>query len=104
MTAPETGVAEPLARALIRIEWHTDEHDCENCGSSYAEGAVIHIEGREPIEMLPSAHCFDGTSYSEADVYTRIIEELGYRVAHEDRGNESDDYSDNSSIFGDDED
>jgi hypothetical protein len=68
------------SRPLIRIEWLNDEHDCDDCGPSYAEGAIIHIEGKNPIEMLPTAFCYDGTSFSEKDVYVRILEELGYRV------------------------
>jgi hypothetical protein len=102
MSAPEDDTASTETRPLIRIEWRADEHDCDDCGPSYAEGAVIHIEGREPIEMLPSAHCFDGTSYGSAEVYTRILEELGYRVANEDRRDEVDhDYLESSSIFDD---
>jgi hypothetical protein len=104
MSAQENDTATIDIRPLIRIEWCTDESDCDDCGPSYAEGAVIHIEGREPIEMLPSAHCFDGTSYSSTEVYTRLLEELGYRVEQEDRGYEKDDdYLDSSSIFDDDD-
>lgn len=89
MSAPE--IATPDTRPLVRIEWVTDEHDCSDCGWSYAEGAVIHIEGREPIEMLPSAHCFDSLNYSGFEVYARVLEELGYRLETEDRANEFED-------------
>jgi hypothetical protein len=91
MSVPENETATPDTRPLIRIEWIEDLHDCEDCGPSYAAGAVIHIEGREPIEMLPSAHCYDGLSYSGGDVLARIIEELGYRLVTEHRGGDRDD-------------
>ncbi len=100
MSPPENEAAASTNHPLIRIEWLSDSHDCDDCGPSYAEGAVIHIEGREPIEMLPGAHCHDGESYGEAKVYTRILEELGYRVAHEDRrGEGDDDYFDSSDLL-----
>ncbi len=100
MSAPENDATTPPNRPLIRIEWVSDSHDCDDCGPSYAEGAVIHIEGREPIEMLPGAHCYNGVSYGATEVYTRILEALGYRVEHEDRHDEGDnDYLESSCLF-----
>jgi hypothetical protein len=66
---------------IIKIKWLYDDHDCETCGSSYAEGAVININGKE-IELEPLAHCFGGTTYDERKVFETILKELGYTVEY----------------------
>jgi hypothetical protein len=65
----------------ISIEWLTDYHNCETCGSSYAEGAVVSIDGQIVLEMRPVAHCFGGTNYYESDVYGRILQHLGHTIS-----------------------
>lgn len=64
----------------IKIEWLYDEHDCETCGSSYAEGAKVHINGELVIENIPYAHCYGGENWDRDDIYKRIFLELGYHV------------------------
>lgn len=66
--------------ASIRIEWLHDSHECETCGSSYAEGALVYIDGKLAIELQPVAHCFDGANYMDSDVYGRILAHLGHTV------------------------
>jgi hypothetical protein len=63
--------------ATIRITWMTDEHECDDCGSSYASGAVVEIEGHEPLDLKPSAYCYDGDSYSRLEVYKAILAAFG---------------------------
>ncbi len=67
----------------IKIEWLTDKMTCDTCGFSWAEGAKVYFDDKFVIDMQPSAACFDGTSYSDADVYDAILEELGHTVDHE---------------------
>ncbi len=67
----------------IKIEWLTDQMDCETCGPSWAEGAKVYFDDKFVIDMQPSAACFDGASYSDADVYDAILKELGHTVEHE---------------------
>lgn len=66
--------------AQIKIEWLHDSHDCETCGSSYAEGARVWIDGKEAIELEPVAHCYDGANWSESEVFRRIMEHLGHSL------------------------
>jgi hypothetical protein len=67
---------------MIRIDIESlyDEYDCENCGSSYAEGAIVKFDGEVVLELTPSAHCFGGTNYYTEDVYLKIIEKLGGEI------------------------
>jgi hypothetical protein len=67
----------------IHITWMTDEHDCDDCGTSYASGATVEIEGHEPLDLKPSAHCYDGASHSKLEVYNAILEALGECVPQE---------------------
>jgi hypothetical protein len=64
----------------IKIKRVTDWTDCETCGSSYAEGAVIYIDGKEALDLAPVAHCFGGTNYDEDAILKTLLEHLGYEV------------------------
>lgn len=64
----------------ISIEWLTDYHNCETCGSNYAEGAVVSIDGSVAIEMRPVAHCFGGDNFEQSEVFDRILRHLGHTV------------------------
>lgn len=64
----------------IRIEWLYDEHDCETCGWSGAEGAKVYIDGELVIELEPIAHCYSGSSWDRDEVYKRILNHIGYEL------------------------
>lgn len=67
----------------IEIEWLTDYHNCETCGSSYAAGARVKIDGAVAIECLPVAHCFGGDHYETSDVYAAVLKHFGHTVDDE---------------------
>ena len=64
----------------IRIEWLSDDYDCETCGVSFAEGARVFIDGALAFELEPVAHCYDGAHYDQEAVFRRILEHLGHEV------------------------
>jgi hypothetical protein len=70
----------------IRIEWLTDSSDCDQAGCSggYAEGARI-FDGPCSIwfELLPSAGCFGGDTWSQEEVFAEILNRLGHSVTFE---------------------
>jgi hypothetical protein len=70
----------------IHIQWLGDFHDCETCGSTYASGARITIDGAVALEFIPVAHCFNGADYGQDDVYRALLEHLGHTVQTEDPG------------------
>lgn len=49
----------------IKITHISDSMGCETCGSSYASGYRIEIDGELVVDKTPSAHCYDGVDYSE---------------------------------------
>jgi hypothetical protein len=63
---------------LIEIEWLSDVYDCETCGSDWADGAIVKFDGEVVIDMTPVAHCYDGVSFSQDQVYAAILEKLGH--------------------------
>ena len=65
----------------IEIEWLSDEYNCEECGGSYAEGASVTLEGKPFLLLAPVAHCFNGTSWNEEEVFKAILEKLGYSIS-----------------------
>lgn len=64
----------------IEIEWLSDDWDCEDCGGSWAEGAVVKFDGVIALNLIPSAHCYDGISYDRDEVFRQILQELGHTV------------------------
>jgi hypothetical protein len=69
-----------VSAPVITIDWLNDEHDCETCGGSYAEGARVLIDKKIAFTLEPVAHCFNGVSYSEWQVYHRLLQHFGYDV------------------------
>jgi len=63
----------------IKIKWLLDQHDCETCGSSYATGAQVQV-GDTSLLFEPSASCFVDDSWTEVQVYEKILEHLGYTL------------------------
>ena len=64
----------------INITWLTDEHDCETCGSTYADGAIVCIDDKIVLNLAPVAHCFDGVHYNREDVLRKILKYLGHTL------------------------
>lgn len=64
----------------IKIQWLQDNHDCETCGWSMAEGANVFFDGELAIELEPAAHCYGGSTYEREAVMRRIIEKLGHSI------------------------
>lgn len=65
----------------IQIRWLSDDHDCETCGWSYAEGAEVIIDGVPfPEDLTPHAHCFGGAHFTSEEVFQKILEHLGHTV------------------------
>lgn len=67
----------------IVIERLTDEHDCETCGSSYAEGARVYFNDELALSLEPSAYCYDSTDYDDSQILVQILEKLGHAVQYE---------------------
>jgi hypothetical protein len=68
--------------AHIRVERTTDSHDCETCGCSFADGARIYVDGELKADLVPSAYCFDGTSYEDEDIDREILKLLGLNLVY----------------------
>lgn len=64
----------------IHIRWLSDTHDCEICGFSDAQGALVFIDGVGALDLTPSASCFDSTEFPQEEVFTRIFSLLGHTV------------------------
>lgn len=65
---------------LIEITEMHDECDCETCGTSYATGYLVKIDGEEFMDFTPLASCYDGVSFDLEYVYAQILQHLGHTV------------------------
>ena len=62
-------------RKRFSIEWLEDTYECEDCGMSWAEGAIVKLDGEIILEMLPVAHCYGGKHWDQVEVYRMIFGE-----------------------------
>lgn len=69
--------------ATIRIERLSDEHDCETCGTSWADGANVYIDDELALELEPCAACFDGDHFTDEDVLHRIFRHFWHTVEYD---------------------
>ena len=65
---------------LIEIKTLSDEHDCETCGCTWAEGGTVYVDGKKVLEKEPIAHCYGGVSYSEEELLVMALKVLGINV------------------------
>lgn len=70
---------------IVRL---TDHHDCETCGSSYAVGYRIYMDGDLIVDKTPYAHCYSGDDYYNHNPYADILEQMGEHVT-ESEGDEA---------------
>lgn len=51
-----------------------DSSDCELCGTEYAGGYQIYLDGVLIIDKHPVAHCYDASDYDPSGAYRDILE------------------------------
>ena len=67
----------------FKVEIVVDEHNCETCGHSSAEGYRIYEDGELVSERLPVASCFSRIDYYPLNALIEIIEAFGEHVTIE---------------------
>jgi hypothetical protein len=67
----------------LYIELLSASCECETCGTSWAEGAKVFLNGELILDLEPYAHCYEPTSHSPEEVYKKILEHLGYTIIEE---------------------
>lgn len=68
----------------IKITWLEDDRECDDCGWSWAQGAVVEVDGVEILDLQPHAHCYNGDHWDKDVVFFMILEKLGYEVRETD--------------------
>ncbi|CAB4138734.1 hypothetical protein UFOVP344_6 [uncultured Caudovirales phage] len=68
---------------IIRIEWLTDENECDTCGWNYAEGAKVFFDDELVLDLIPSAACYGGEHWSTEEVYNLILNKLNHEIHEE---------------------
>lgn len=64
----------------IEIETSEDDTDCETCGSSYASGGRVIVDGVEILNRPPHAHCYDGVHFDPDELLVMALKKLGHVV------------------------
>ena len=68
----------------IEIERLFDDYECETCGSSYAEGGIVQIDGEQILERIPRAYCYNDPSFTEMDLLVMSLKQLGIEIIVDD--------------------
>lgn len=71
---------QPGACKQLEVTLLEDHHDCETCGSAFAQGALVRLNGEVVVDRTPCAHCFGSKSYPLDQVLCEALERLGYEV------------------------
>jgi len=66
--------------SVLKIEWLSDTTDCETCGVSYADGAIVSLDDNIILELEPAASCTGPVSWTEIEVFQEILKYLGYTM------------------------
>lgn len=64
----------------IKIVRTYDEHDCDDCGLSTADGATVYIDDKRVLILKPVAHCYGGMTYNDEDIFKAVLEYIDYTV------------------------
>ena len=67
-------------RHKVEIEWVYDEYDCDTCSPSFANGAIVRVDNKVVLEMMPRAHCYSSESYEPEEVYNALLNRFGFDV------------------------
>lgn len=55
------------------IVWLEDEHECETCGYSYAQGYKIYKDDKLVVDKEPVASCFDSLNFDHSNAALDIL-------------------------------
>ena len=69
----------------IRIETLQDEHECEDCGLSFAEGGRVFIDDELVLERQPGAYCYGAPSFSASDLLVMALAKMGHEIVVDDQ-------------------
>ena len=66
----------------LKIEIITDDdiHECEICGSSFAEGGKVYVDGVLVIDKPATAHCYGSSDNSPSDLMVLALDKLGQSI------------------------
>ena len=64
----------------IEIQTEEDVRECETCGSSWAEGGVVRVDGKEVLRREPIAYCYGTPTYSESDLLVMALKKIDIDV------------------------
>lgn len=63
-----------------KIVWLEDQHECETCGYSYAQGYRIYRDEKLVIDKTPISHCYDPLNYDHSNAAFDILSLEGIQI------------------------
>jgi hypothetical protein len=67
--------------ARVKVEYLSDTYDgCELCGTSWAEGFRVLVDGEEVTCLEPIAACTSGQSFTTEDLLRAVLAHFGHEL------------------------
>lgn len=64
----------------IEITTDSDSCECETCGTSFATGGQVKVDGNLIIDRPAQADCFGGQNFSQDDLLVLALLKLGHTI------------------------
>lgn len=68
----------------IEIITNHDSTECDCCGSSWAQGGSVIVDGVEIISKPAEAACIGSISYTEGELLVMALKKMGHEVLVDD--------------------
>lgn len=64
----------------IQIETDSDTYECDCCGTNYANGGEVIIDGEIILSRPASASCVGSESWNESELLVMALKKIGHEV------------------------
>jgi len=67
-----------MSKLIIKHSHNT--YDCEDCGLSFSDGAVVTLDGETIIDAPACAHCFGNTNIDYVHILVALCKKLDIEI------------------------
>lgn len=64
----------------LKIEWSNDVYDCEDCGTSYSDGAIVKLDNEVILNAPASAHCMGSVNVDYVHILIALCRKLNISI------------------------
>ncbi len=65
----------------IEITTDSDEHECDCCGTTYAQGGTVVVDGVEILSRPALAYCTGSDDWNQSELLVMALHKMGHKVS-----------------------